>query len=144
MAGQFSKTDQRRITFLSLLSSASTFEAPLGGEVASEAEVYEVALKWLERMTDDNFFEEEAPAPRPTAPSSSGPRPTFRRPASPSRPPTRGRDNQPFTGQLRDPDGPPTDKQVAAALKLTDEYSEDDLYSFTKQQVSDLISDLKG
>ena len=142
MAGQFSKTDQRRITFLSLLSSAATAGATPG--IIDQDAVYHTAQDWLERMTDDNFFEEEAPAPRPTAPSSSGPRPTFRRPASPSRPPTRGRDNQPFTGQLRDPDGPPTDKQVAAALKLTDEYSEDDLYSFTKQQVSDLISDLKG
>ena len=133
-------TTQRRITFLSLLSSASTY---LSAEDA-QGEPYERAIFWLSEMVRDNFFEAEAPAPRPTSPPSSGPRPTFRRPASPSRPPTRGRDNQPFTGQLRDPDGPPTDKQVAAALKLTDEYSEDDLYSFTKQQVSDLISDLKG
>ena len=140
MAGQFSKSDQRRITFLSLLSSASQLSTGLGG---SGDEAYNQAFDWLEAMERDGFFE-EAPASRPTSPPSSGPRPTLPRPASLSRPPTRGRDNQPFTGQLRDPDGPPTDKQVAAALKLTDEYSEDDLYSFTKQQVSDLISDLKG
>ena len=148
MAGQFSKTDQRRITFLSLLSSAST--AVSNADVVDANDVYAIATNWLSDMEGDSrFFDQEAQImSRPTSPSSSGPRPASPRPASPSRPPTRGRDGgnkTPYSGQpLRDPDGPPTDAQVATALKLTDEYSEDDLYSFTKQQVSDLISDLKG
>ena len=142
MMAAMDNTTQRRITFLSLLSSAATAGATPG--IIDQDAVYHTAQDWLERMEEDGFFK-EAPASRPTQRSSSAPRPASPRQDSPSRPSNRGRDNNtPFTGQLRDPDGPPTDKQVAAALKLTDEYSEDDLYSFTKQQVSDLISDLKG
>ena len=132
---QYTPGEIRRITFLALIQAPAlvNFEDP-----------FAQAQTWLTDMINEGFFEEPTgPASRPTSPSSSGPRPASPRPASPSRPSTRGRD-VPFNGPLRDPDGPPTDKQVAAALKLTDEYSEDDLYSFTKQQVSDLISDLKG
>ena len=130
MMADLSAATQRRITFLSLFDT-------LQGD-------FDTTISTFEALVEDGRFFDQNQAARPTSPSSSGPRPASPRPASPSRPPTRGRDNQPFTGQLRDPDCPPTDKQVAAALKLTDEYSEDDLYSFTKQQVSDLISDLKG
>ena len=137
---QYTPGEIKRITFLALIQAPAlvNFEDP-----------FAQAQTWLTDMINEGFFEEPTgPASRPTSPSSGGPRPASPRPASPSRPSSRGRDGgnkTPYSGQpLRDPDGPPTDAQVATALKLTDEYSEDDLYSFTKQQVSDLISDLKG
>jgi hypothetical protein len=45
---------------------------------------------------------------------------------------------------MRDPDGPPTEKQVNMLLQLTDDYIEDEVWEMTKKAVSDLISDLKG
>ena len=45
---------------------------------------------------------------------------------------------------MRDPDGPPTEKQVGKVMFETDDYTEDDLYDMTKQQVSDIIEDLVG
>ncbi len=43
---------------------------------------------------------------------------------------------------MRDPDGPPTDKQVATVLKNTDDYTEDEVWDMTKEKVSNLIDDL--
>jgi len=131
------KTTQKRITFLSLLSSAATY----GGE----REPYDLANYWLQAMEEDGFFE-AAPAARPTQRSSSAPNRPSPRQGSGSQSSSRGRDNNSgsFSGNLRDPDGPPTEKQVFALLKLTDDYHEDDVWEMTKQQVSDLISDLKG
>jgi len=132
------KTTQRRISFLSLLSSAASFEG--AGE-----NPYTLATDWLAAMEDDGFFE-AAPAARPTQRSSSAPNRPSPRQGSGSQSSSRGRDNNSgtFSGNLRDPDGPPTEKQVFALLKLTDDYHEDDVWEMTKQQVSDLISDLKG
>ena len=138
MAQQFSKTDQRRITFLSLLSSAVTLMA--GGALESP---YAQASEWLASMEDDGFFEVERPTPART----NGQNRTSGRSASPSRPSNRGRNggNTPYSGQpLRDPDGPPSEAQVNTILKLTDDYSFDEAWRLTKQQASDLISDLKG
>lgn len=125
-----SETDQKRITFLSLLSSA----------VSLDGDPYQQATSWLSDMEDDGFFERGGPAP------TSGRRQTSSRQASPSRSQTRGGGggyDKPYSGQpLRDPGGEPTDRQVAKVFTLTKDYSEDELYSMTKQEVSDLIANL--
>lgn len=136
---QFTFAEIKRISFLAVIQAPAlvNYEDP-----------YQQARQWLDQMATDGFFEEAGAirAARPTPASSTGPNRGSPRPASPSSTSSRGRDqgNQPFSGQLRDPDGPPTEKQVGAALKLTSDYTEDELWEMTKQQVSDLISDLKG
>lgn len=122
---QFSKTDQRRVTFLSLLSSAALYADDPYGEASS----------LLERMEEDGFFEVEAS--RPTSRPSSGRSSTSERRGSFSRPSNRG------GGIMRDPDGPPSEKQVNYALTLTADYTKDELFSMSKRAVSDLIEDLK-
>lgn len=129
---QFTKTEVRRISFLSLLNSAA--------EVCSDPdEAYGMAQDWLKQMEDDGFFDQEVGGSRPTQPSDGRNGYSNGRGSSgrSSRSGNRG-------GGMRDPDGPPSDKQVAYVLKLTDEYSIDDLYDMTKKQVSDLIEDLNG
>jgi hypothetical protein len=136
MAGQFSITDQKRITFLSLLSSAvQTVEYDLDSTPQEQA--YLFAKAWFAQMEDDGFFEGNASAP------SSKPSRTSGRQGSSSRNGNRGRDRQ-GGGGMKDPDGPPTDKQVAFLLKQTNDYTEDEVYDMTKKEVSDLIDDLVG
>ena len=66
----FTRTEQRRITFLSLLSSASAVAAAEGGDA------YGQASTWLVQMEEDGFFEEERAPARPTrAPSGRSDRP---------------------------------------------------------------------
>ena len=131
MAGQFSKVDQRRITFLSLLSSASNF--------GNDVDVYQLANEWLGRMEEDGFFEEAAPqrSSRPTP----APRGRSDRPAS------RGQSSRSGSGEFkgfRNPDAPATERQIAAAIKLGADYSEDELADFSMQEISDLMNDLKS
>jgi hypothetical protein len=45
---------------------------------------------------------------------------------------------------MRDPDGPPTDKQVDFLLQLTDDYTVTEASNMTKKEVSELIEDLRG
>lgn len=127
---QFTKTEVRRISFLSLLGSAVH---------TGDDDPYEYAQQWLARMESDGFFDEEVGGSRPT--QRSGGRNGYSNGRGSS-----GRSSRSGNrgGGMRDPDGPPSDKQVAFVLKLTDEYSEDDLYDMTKKQVSDLIEDLTG
>ncbi len=135
MAGQFSKTDQRRITFLSLLSSAATYEA------GSEGSPYTLATAWLAEMDEDGFFE-EALASRPTQQRSErSARPAFR--GQSSRSGSNDRPSGEFKG-FRNPDAPATEKQIAAAIRLGADYSEDELADFSMQEISDLMNDLKG
>ena len=129
MAQNFSKTDIRRITFLSLHQGHR-------GD-------YDAALADLERMEAEGFFDTEV------SPSFARPNGRSGRPASGSRSGNsgRGRDSQRsggYSGQMRDPDGPPTDKQVDLLLDLTDDYTEREVRDMTKQEVSNLINDLKG
>ncbi len=127
-----SRTEIRRITFLSLLSSAV--------QIHNEEETaYDIAGYFLKRMEDDGFLDEEVGSSRPT--QRSGGRNGYSNGRGSS-----GRSSRSGNrgGGMRDPDGPPSDKQVAFVLKLTDEYSEDELYDMTKKQVSDLIEDLTG
>ena len=129
----FTKTETRRITFLSLLSSASTAGA------GTDTDVYGQAKDWLEEMEADGFFEEERAPARPTrAPSGRSDRPASR--SQSSRNGSRGGD---FKG-FRNPDAPATEKQIAAAIRLGADYSEDELADFTMQEISDLMNDLKG
>ena len=132
MAGQCSITDQKRITLLSLTSSAAT----LGG--ADLAETYAEAKGVLDLMEKDGFFEgnESTPSAKPSRTSG--------RQGSSSRNGNRGRDRQGGGGGMKDPDGPPTDKQVAFLLKQTNDYTEDEVWDMTKKEVSDLIDDLVG
>jgi hypothetical protein len=125
---ELSRTDQRRITFLSLLSSASISLSP--------EDAYAQASEWLVALENDGLFESN-PTPQRSERSA--------RPASSSRPSSRGRDERkaPFTGQMQNPGGPPTEKQVDLLLDLTEDYTEREIKAMTKQQVSDLISDLK-
>jgi hypothetical protein len=131
-----SRTEQRRITFLSLLGSAAT---------AGSEDPFSQAEAWLANMVEDGFFDEpaEARASRPTQQRSErSARPASRGQSSKSG--SRGRDqgSQPFSGQYRNPDGPPTDAQVGAVLRMSDDYTEDELWDMTKQEVGNLISDL--
>jgi hypothetical protein len=139
MAQQFSRTDQRRITFLSLLSSAAT-------ATQDQDLSYGLAIDWLGRMEEDGFFEAETARPifeaetaRPTQQRSA----RSARPASRGQSSSRGRDQARGNGGMRDPDGPPSEKQVAFLLRLTEDYTQDEVYDMTKKEVSDLIEDLK-
>lgn len=119
---QFDITGQKRITFLSVYST-------LEGD-------YDAALEVVGQMESDGFFDEgKAPASR-----SSGRSGTSNKRTSSSKSSKRGSSG--FSGELRNPDGPPTDPQVRKVLSLTDDYTEDELYDMTKQEVSDLIQDL--
>lgn len=129
----FTKTETRRITFLSLLSSASNVKFE---------DAYSQAKTWLEDMEEDGFFTEEV-----SNPSSSRPSGGSARPASPSRSGNPGRGPSVprgggYSGGMRDPDGPPSDKQVQTVLKNTSDYTRDELFEMTKQEVSNLIDDL--
>jgi hypothetical protein len=132
MAQQFSITDQKRITLLSLVSSAAT----LGGDDLEG--VYGEAKGVLALLEKDGFFEGNGSTP------SSQPSRTSGRQGSSSRNGNRGRDRQGGGGGMKDPQGPPTDKQVAFLLKQTNDYTEDEVYDMTKQEVSNLIDDLVG
>lgn len=122
MAQQFSKTDQKRISFLSVF-------ATLEGD-------YDQSLQVIEQMESDGFFDQGNSSSRSSGRSgrSSGR-------ASSSRSSNRGRSGG-FDGKMKDPDGPPTDAQVRKVLSLTDDYGEDELYDMSKQDVSNLIQDL--
>jgi hypothetical protein len=129
MAGeQWTPETVKRVTFVTLLEITS-------GD-------YDAALDLLGRMEEDSFFQEARPTPAP----STGRSAPSRRQASSTPSQTRGRDagNGGFSGNYRDPDGPPTDKQVGAVLAMTADYTEDELYGMTKAEVGSLISDLKG
>lgn len=144
---QFSKTDQRRITFLSLLSSAATILAQVE---RGEDNAYELASQWLATMEADGFFG----SPRWSGPGADEARPTQQRSERSARPASngrssnsgsRGRDQARGNGQgMRDPDGPPTKPQVDFLLKLTDDYTREDIEDMSKKEVSELIEDLKA
>jgi hypothetical protein len=123
----------RRITFLALI------QAPA---LAGYDDPYQQARQWLDQMTTDGFFDEA----RPTQRTSSGPSRSSSRPASRGQSSNRGRDQGggAWNGTYRDPDGPPSDKMVNAVLAMSDDYTEDDLYAMRKEDVGNLISDLKG
>lgn len=123
---EMDKKTQERISFLSLLSSAANFAD----------DPYDQAKEWLAQMQEDGFFSGGG-SPRSSKPSGrSGGR------GSSSRSSGNSRGGNSGGGGMRNPNGPPTDKQVAKVLSLTDEYSEDELYDFSKSEISDLIDDL--
>lgn len=133
MAQQFSEADQKRITFLSLLSSAATANQDMPDAV------YAIAKGWLSDMEEDGFFEESRPTQQRSEPSA-------RRGSSgrQSNGGNRGRNGGGgFSGNMQNPDGPPSDKQVNFLLTLTDEYSRREIEDMTKADVSALIEDLK-
>lgn len=121
---QLSKTDQRRISFLSLISSAATLAT------AVEVDPYEQANTWLNLMERDDFFGVETSSPTP--------KPTSRRRESPSRRSSGGNGGY----RIKDPDAPATKSQIGKLLSLTDEYSWEEAEQFTKGDISNLIEDL--
>lgn len=126
-----SKTEVKRISFLSLLNSAA---------IATPDNAYDTATDWLAQMEEDGFMAEEAGSSRPTRGSGSRSGTSNGRGSGSRSSRSGGRSGG--GGQMRDPDGPPTDKQVRLVLGRTDDYSEDELYDMTKAEVSDLIEDL--
>jgi hypothetical protein len=125
MAEQWTEATQRRVTFLSIFET-------LQGD-------YDASIEVVDKLTADGFFDEARSNPTPQRSERSA------RPASSSRPSNRGRDSgrPAFTGQMQNPTGPPSDKQVNLALKLTNDYTEDELWEMTKEEVSNIISDNK-
>ena len=117
-------TTQRRITFLSVFDT-------LEGD-------YDASLETVDRLDEDGFFAEGKSPSRSSGRSErSGGRGSGGRKSGGR---GRGRDQQ----QMRDPDGPPTEKQVGKVMFESDDYDEDALYDMSKQEVSDIIEDLVG
>ncbi len=115
----FTKADQKRVTFLSIYKT-------LEGD-------YDEATSVVKRLEEDGFFDK----------GKSGGRSSGRNGRSDKRGSGSSRGKGGGGGGMRDPDGPPTDKQVATVLKNTDDYTEDELYDdMTKKEVSELIDDL--
>ena len=109
-------TEQRRISFLSLLSSAAAYSSP------DYNDAYDQAGAWLRRMHEDGYFDEGASRP------TSQPSPT-----------SRGQGSRSSNGS----GGNATPKQVSLLLKLTEDYSRSDLEAMSKNEASDLITQLK-
>jgi len=116
---ELTPTTQKRITFLSVFDT-------LEGD-------YDESISIVEKLEEDGFFDKGKSASR-----SSGRSERSDRRGSSSKSSNRGGGG----GGMRDPDGPPTDKQVDTVLKNTDDYTEDELYDMSKQEVSNLIDDL--
>ncbi len=118
---ELTQTTQKRITFLSVFQTVE-------GD-------YDEAIGVVEQLEKDGFFDSGNSGSRSSGRSerSSGR-------GSSSRSSSRGGGGS--SGGMRDPDGPPTDKQVATVLKNTDDYTEDEVYDMTKEDVSNLIDDL--
>lgn len=116
---ELTPSTQKRITFLSVFQT-------LEGD-------YDESISVVERLEEDGFFDKGKSSGR-----SSGRSGRSDKRGSSSRSSGRGGGG----GGMRDPDGPPTDKQVATVLKNTDDYTEDEVYDMSKQEVSELIDDL--
>ncbi len=123
-----SKTDQRRITFLSLF-------------LTHEAD-YDAATGTLEQMEEDGFFESGGSGNSGSSGRSRG---------SGGRGSRSGRSNRGRgDGNRARPDGNPdwredsiTDKQFDRVLELAgDDYSDSDIEGMTKGEASDIIDDL--
>ena len=121
---EFDLTTQKRISFLSVFAALD--EGP---------DRYDEALHIVGLMVDDGFFSGNSPS------QSSGRKPRSGGRGSPSRSSNRGSSGG-FSGEMRDPDGPPTDKQIGKVLSLNDDYSWDEVADMSKLEVSNLIEDL--
>ena len=125
----FTKTEQRRITFLSLLSSAVQL-------AESNNDAYTIAGNWLKDMEEDGFFEEERTSNPTPQRSGRSDRPAFRGQSSRS-------SDRPSRGP-RDASAPASEKQVNFALRLGADYSREELEEMTMGEIGGLIEDLKG
>jgi hypothetical protein len=114
---QLSKTDQKRISFLSIY-------ATLDGD-------YDASLEVLEQMDKDGLFDSGNSSGRSSGRSG---RSGGRGSGSKSSKRSSGGGN---------PQGEPTQKQVDFAIRLgaLDDYSEDDLWEMTRGELSNLIED---
>ncbi len=115
----FSPQDKRRMTFLNIF-------ATLDGD-------YDAAHKVVEQLEEDGYLGGKSEAP------SRGRSGRSEKRDSGSRRSNRGSGGG---GNMRDPGGPPTEKQVATVLKNTDEYTEDEVWDMSKEDVSNIIEDL--
>jgi hypothetical protein len=127
MAQQFSKTDQKRISFLSAF-------AAIVGTAEGVDEAYDATAEVISRLEEDGFFTSEGGSSRRS--TGSG------RKGSSSRSSGKGRGGGGRGGKLQ---GEITERQIDKIIELSDgDYSEEDLEGFSKQEASDLIQDLMG
>jgi len=117
---QLDTTTQKRISLLSLFGSIMQQE---GDTNAAYAEAKAV----LVQLEEDNFFVPSASTPSTQAASSS--------------PSSTGGERKPFTGSIKNPGAPASDKQKGLINRLTDGNAPD-LTGYTMQQASDLIDEL--
>ena len=113
----FSPQDKRRMTFLNIF-------ATLDGD-------YDAAHGIVEQLETDGYLSGKSEAP-----SRERSRPSRSRDSGSRRSSGGGGSN------MRDPEGPPTEKQVATVLKNTDDYTEDEVWDMSKEDVSNIIEDL--
>lgn len=133
----FTKTDQKRITVLSLMERA----VDLGAETLEAA--YDQAVEMTETFESDGLFDSGNSGSRSSGRSrGSGGRGSGSR--SGSRGNSRG-GNRRGGGNPDWRNDPATDKQIEKAIELgalEEGHSEEDLEAMTKGEISDLIDDL--
>ena len=113
----FSPQDKKRITFLSIF-------ATLDGD-------YDATHAAVQQLEEDGYLSGKS-----SAPSRGRSERSEREESKPRR--RSGGGGQ----KMRDPGGPPTEKQVATVLKNTDDYTEDEIWDMSKEDVSNIIEDL--
>ena len=114
----FSPQDKKRITFLSIF-------ATLDGD-------YDATHAAVQQLEEDGYLSGKSEAPSRGRSERSG-----RRDSGSGR-----RSGGGGSQKMRDPGGPPTEKQVATVLKNTDDYTEDEIWDMSKEDVSNIIEDL--
>ncbi len=122
---EMTPTTQKRITFLSVFDT-------LEGD-------YDASIGIVEQLEEDGFFDKGKSRGRSSERSErSGGRDSGSR--SSNRGGGRGRGGG---GKMRDPDGPPTQKQVDTVLKYgDDDFTEDELWDMSKEEISEIIEDM--
>ncbi len=116
---------EKRITFLSVFTT-------LEGD-------YDASIGIVEQLEEDGFFTKGKSRGRSSGRSErSDNRDSGSR--SSNRGGGRGRGGG---GKMRDPDGPPTQKQVDTVLKYgDDDFTEDELWDMSKEEISEIIEDM--
>ncbi len=122
---EWTPATQKRVTFLSVFET-------LEGD-------YDASVGIVEQLEEDGFFDKGKSRGRSSERSErSGGRDSGSR--SSNRGGGRGRGGG---GKMRDPDGPPTQKQVDTVLKYgDDDFTEDELWDMSKEEISEIIEDM--
>ncbi len=122
---EWTKETEKRVTFLSVFET-------LEGD-------YDASIGIVEQLEEDGFFDKGKSRGRSSGRSErSGGRDSGSR--SSNRGGGRGGGGG---GKMRDPDGPPTQKQVDTVLKYgDDDFTEDELWDMSKEEISEIIEDM--